>query len=167
MADPEADARFQDFIAQPGSRGSQLRDAFAQLMAMGQTGAVPMEAVWAAQGLDQLKPPSPSDPDFRRAPVLNDNDNDILKLEIDRPQGYSGDDVRAPVRNFALDGGNLAFPTAPEKKQADRTPFHGKGEIIGPYAPPKPNTYDLPPGPTKNYDMPPGPKKKTKKKDKG
>ena len=82
MADPDVEARFQDFINQPGSQGSRLRDAFAQLLAQGQSQAVPMEAVMAQQGRAQLPPPPPNP-------------------HLDRPQIYSDDSVGTPADECA------------------------------------------------------------------
>jgi hypothetical protein len=126
MADAEAEARFQEFINRPGSQDSRLRDAFAQLMAMGAGQALPAEAVWAAQGQQQLPP-------------------DTMPLIRPREMGDSPT-TDLPMR--AIDPGpaaELAFPTAPAdpradqhfqpkggKTDADQAPFHGKGSYVLP-----------------------------------
>jgi hypothetical protein len=71
----------------------RLRDAFAQLLAQGQDKAVPMEAVMAAQGRQQLPPPRP-DPN------------------LDRPQIYNDETVGTPTLRAPGPPDTHEFPTA-------------------------------------------------------
>jgi hypothetical protein len=141
MADPDVEARFQNFISEGGSRGSQLRDAFAQLLAMGQKDAVPAEALWAAQGQNQLHTMNPPGDDIQRSPLM----------------GVEGLGRQAPMPQIQTVDPMLEFPTGtppqdPRMKGA-AIPFPGAKEIeVKPV--PKGGDYNLP-------------KKEKKKKDKG
>jgi len=139
MADPDAEARFQQFINAPGSQGSRLRDAFAQLLAQGSDQAMPMEAMMAAQGRSQWPAPPPPTNDMMRPPALNNADAAIMKLEVERPQGYGvEDDVRVPMQIFGGDDRVQRFPVAGEPKPGEgEAPFGGKGLVVGPYELPK------------------------------
>jgi hypothetical protein len=126
----------------------RLRDAFAQLLAMNQREAVPMEAVMAAQGRSQFPPPA-APAGVTRAPLFERKDTLITPLDIQRPQGYSIDNtVRAPTRFIDNTDPNLRFPVQGEADRANPAEalFGGKGLVVGPY--PKP--YELPKKSKKN-----------------
>jgi len=121
----------------------RLRDAFAQLLAMGNNQAVPAEAVMAAQGRNQFpQPPPPAG--VTRAPLFERKDTLITPLDIQRPEGYGIDNtVRAPTRFVDNADPNLKFPTAGEPKAVtNEAPFGGKGKMMGPYK--SPGEYELP-----------------------
>jgi len=123
----EREARFQQFINGPSSKGAQLRDAFAQLLAMGQSGAVPAEALWARQGLDQLTP-TPPDSNITRSPPMAER-NQNQNFTIPMPQIQSAD----PTLDFPTG----TPPQDPRMKGASK-PFPGAKEIeIKPYELPK------------------------------
>jgi hypothetical protein len=115
----------------------RLRDAFAQLLAANQREAIPLEALMAAQGRQQLPPPSPP-AGVTREPLFERKDTLITPLDIQRPQGYSIDNtVRAPTRFIDNTDPNLRFPV---QGDADRpnpaeAPFGGKGLVVGEYKP--------------------------------
>src|SRR6185295_148387 len=128
---------------QPGSPNSRLRDAFAQLLAMGNNQAAPAEAVWAAQGPKQFAQPY-AGPET-----------------MDRVGAFDDPTTRTPMRQFDPNP-VLDFPQAPagpikldnpRKGEAPRPPeeppFHGKGVVA--------ETTDRP------WELP---KKKSKKKGK-
>ena len=92
----------------------RLRDAFAQLLAMGAKGAVPAEAVWAAQGRSQF--PQPATSAARRFPAA-DSDPANRGLVTPMPEIQTIDPT-------------LELPTAPLPKSSfGEKPFHGKGVV--------------------------------------
>jgi hypothetical protein len=100
----------------------RLRDAFAQLLAMGNDQAVPAEAVWAQQGPRQFPPPQP-DLDVRRFPL---------------PEEQGLPNVVTPQRQFNDDERYLRFPMQGDQNRANpaEPPFGGKGLVVGEYKPP-------------------------------
>jgi hypothetical protein len=112
---------------------TRLRDAFAQLLLQGNSQAVPMDAVWAAQGRHQFPPPPPTDNMTERPEVPGDQTTRTpMPLATDRRQ-------------------QLGFPTAPAGPMSpDRAlttmnsddrqrPFPNAQdiEVVGPYHLPK------------------------------
>jgi hypothetical protein len=98
----------------------RLRDAFAQLLALGQDKAAPIEAVWAEQGRNQLPGPPP-------------NPN------VERPQIYNDPTVGTPIQQAPVPP-SLDFPTATPK--GDPTPpFPGAKSVdVKPFGLPKKST---------------------------
>jgi|KBSMisStaDraftv2_1062788.scaffolds.fasta_scaffold1569282_1 hypothetical protein len=127
MADPDVEARLQEFINQPGSRGSQLRDAFAQLIALNQREAIPAEALWAAQARGQWPVP---DPEIIRPRAEGDSTTTDLPMRRIEPQPEQF--LRQAIPGTAT---NLDNPWRSETPPPE--PFGGKGLVIGRYEPPK------------------------------
>ena len=100
---------YEDQIAQDDPNG--LRDAFAQLLMMGANKSYPLEALWAAQGRDQIPRPVPN-PSGDGMPMAG----------------------AAPGLNFPT---APAGPQADREFQPEQAakPFGGKGEVVGPYDP--------------------------------
>jgi hypothetical protein len=92
----------------------RLRDAFAQLLAMNQREVVPAEAVWAAQGRQQLPQPQP--------------DPTVERFSSQTP------DITLPMRQFTPDPSIRAAELMPKNSEP---PFGGKGEVVGEYKPPE------------------------------
>ncbi len=111
---------------------NRLRDAFAQLLLQGNNQAVPVDAVWAAQGPRQF--PKPAAPD----------------LPIDRPELSHDRNTTLPIVR-GLEDPHLDFPTAAAGPQSPdralgtlnqmdrRRPFPDAKnvEVVGPYKLPK------------------------------
>ena len=104
----------------------QLARIMAHIAASGNTGKYSLENLWALQGPPQFPPPSS---DTRRFATEVGNETD-----------------RTPARVFEPDT-DLYFPQAmPGNRMTSNpwlstdpapAPFHGKGEVIGPYELPK------------------------------
>jgi hypothetical protein len=129
----------------------RMREALARMQALGLGKQYTEQDLWAAQAQSQW--PKPALPeDLRRSPVFNDADVATIPLEMQRPQGYGGADVRAPMPIFSDDDRFLRFPRQGEPKPGEgEAPFGGKALVVGPA--PGRSDYELP--------------KKTKKKGKG
>jgi hypothetical protein len=132
----------------------RLRDAFAQLLAMGQDRSAPVEALWAAQGQRQL-PPTPSAPG-----MMMDRSETAGNFEPPgtvTPQVQISPEAEQYARQAMPGLGRTDNPWSVADEPGP-APFGGKGLIIRPGD----EEYALPP--SKNYALP---KKEKKNKKKG
>ena len=144
----ERETRFQKFIDEPGSPGSRLRDAFAQLLAQGSGQAVPVEAVWQAQARNQWPPPHP-----------------LQGETLDRIGAVGDPNTFTRQRQFNPDP-RLDFPTAPQGLNApspQQEILEQTEKLLGPKRKSFPDAKEYH---QKPYNLPESPKKNEKKNEK-
>ena len=126
----------------------RLRDAFAQLLAMGAKGAVPAEAVWQQQGLNQFPQTPPVPGQFLdRSPTAGNFE----------PPG-----TVAPQRQFDLVDPTLDYPLAEAGAGLEHREFHPEDPRLKGAPAPFPGAKEIE---VKPYDLPKKKKKKQKDKD--